>query len=82
MQVVHRNPTHRRAATQKAVGEWLPNQKFGFPGERDDAWWRLVHGSDAPFEVLLEAPAGPGSDLATLAPKIWAPALDNVGSTS
>ncbi|WP_082566993.1 exodeoxyribonuclease V subunit gamma [Janibacter sp. Soil728] len=85
MQVVHRNPTHRRAAAQKAVGEWeLTMLKNGgsIPGERDDAWWRLVHGSAAPFEVLLEAPAGPGTDLATLAPKIWAPALDNVGSMS
>lgn len=85
MQVVHRNPTHRRAATQKAVGEWeLTMLKNGgsIPGERDDAWWQLVHGNAAPFEVLLESPAGPGSDLATLAPKIWAPALDNVGSTA
>ena len=43
---------------------------------------RLVHGREAPFDVLLQTLAGPGSDLATLAPRVWGPALDNVGSTA
>ena len=84
-QAVHRNPTHRRVARQKACDDWeattLRNGDV-IPGERDDAWWQLVHGRSAPFDVLLEDVAGPGTDLATLAPAIWAPALDNVGSTA
>ena len=84
-QVVERNHTHTRAATTNAQGEWLEtrlNNGGTIPGERDDAWWRLVHGSDAPFDVLLEPVAGPGSDLATLAPKVWGPAIDNIMGTA
>ncbi|CAM4026831.1 exodeoxyribonuclease V subunit gamma [Janibacter anophelis] len=83
-QVLHHKPNLARVARQKAVGEWeatLLKNGATMPGERDDAWWGLVHGSDAPFDVLLEDAAGPGTDLATLAPRVWGPAIDNVGST-
>ncbi|WP_433955296.1 exodeoxyribonuclease V subunit gamma [Janibacter indicus] len=84
-QAISRNPSRTRVAQQQAVGEWEPTiLKSGdvIPGERDDAWWRLVHGSEAPFDVLTQPLAGPGSDLATLATRVWGPALDNVGSTA
>lgn len=83
--VMHRNSSLRQAATTKAVSEWeqtILNNGGLIPGERDDAWWQLVHGSVAPFEVLHESIAGPGTDLATLAPKIWGPAMDNIESSS
>mgnify|MGYP006950122019 CR=1 FL=1 len=35
-------------------------------------------GSDGPWDSFT----GPGTDLASLAPRVWAPALDNVGSTA
>lgn len=82
-EVMRRNSSLRQAATTKAVGEWEPRilrDGAVIPGERDDAWWRLVHGSEAPFDVLHEGVAGPGTDLSTLASKVWAPALDNGGS--
>lgn len=82
---MHRNSSLRQAATTKAVSEWeqtILNNGGLIPGERDDAWWQLVHGSVAPFEVLHESIAGPGTDLATLAPKIWGPAMDNTESSS
>ena len=82
-QAISRNPSRTRVAQQQAVGEWEPTILTSgdvIPGERDDAWWRLVHGSEAPFDVLTQPLAGPGSDLATLATRVWGPALDNVGS--
>ena len=84
-QAVSRSPTRTRLAQQQAAKEWEASLlKSGdvIPGERDDSWWRLVHGREAPFDVLLQTLAGPGSDLATLAPRVWGPALDNVGSTA
>ncbi|MGO4242407.1 hypothetical protein AB4028_00465, partial [Janibacter sp. RAF20_2_2] len=84
-QAVSRNPTRTRLAQQQAAKQWdatrLDNGDI-IPGERDDSWWRLVHGREAPFDVLQQTLAGPGSDLATLAPRVWGPALDNVGSTA
>lgn len=80
-QVAHRRATHQQAATAKAGGEWVGTRlrnNSTIPGERDDAWWRRVHGEQAPFDVLLKALAGPGTDLPTLAPKVWGPALENV----
>lgn len=82
-EVMRRNSSLRQAATTKAVGEWEPRilrDGAVIPGERDDAWWRLVHGSEAPFDVLHEGVAGPGTDLSTLASRVWAPVLDNGGS--
>ncbi|MCT1618970.1 exodeoxyribonuclease V subunit gamma [Janibacter hoylei] len=84
-QAVSRNPTRTRLAQQQAAKEWeasLLKSGDTIPGERDDSWWRLVHGREAPFDVLQQTLAGPGSDLATLAPRVWGPALDNVGSTA
>lgn len=84
-EVMHRNSSLRQAATTRAQDEWLQTvMKNGgiIPGERDDAWWRLVHGKDAPIDVLREPLAGPGTDLATLAPRVWGPAIDNIESTA
>lgn len=84
-EVMHRNSSLRQAALRKASDEWLQTTlKSGdvIPGERDDAWWQRVHGPDAPLDVLLEPLAGPGTDLATLAPRVWGPAIDNIASSS
>ncbi len=84
-EVLQRNASLRHAATLKAADDWTQTTlKNGgvIPGERDDAWWQRVHGRDAPLEVLLEPVAGPGTDLAGLAPKVWGPAIDNIESTS
>ncbi len=82
---VHRSPTRTRVARTRAAQDWEPARlKDGrvIPGERDDGWWRRVHGPDAPFEALLEPVSGPGTDLPTLAPRVWGPALDNVTATA
>lgn len=84
-EVVQRNGSRHTAATKKAEADWCAshlNNGTVIPGERDDAWWRLVHGSEAPFAVLLADVAGPGTDLATLAPTVWGPAIDNIESTA
>ncbi|WP_277453472.1 exodeoxyribonuclease V subunit gamma [Janibacter sp. DB-40] len=84
-EVIGRNPALGQAATKRAEGEWLPTTMRNggvIPGEQDDAWWQLVHGSKAPFAALLEPVAGPGTDLATLAPKVWGPADDNIAGTA
>ncbi|MGO1166857.1 MAG: exodeoxyribonuclease V subunit gamma, partial [Janibacter sp.] len=84
-EVIGRNSSLRQAATKRASDEWHQTMlKNGgiIPGERDDAWWQLVHGADAPLDVLYEPVAGPGTDLAALAPKVWGPAIDNIESTS
>ncbi len=84
-EVVHRNPTLRQSATRRAVDEWQETRlRTGatMPGERDDAWWQRVHGGDAPFEVLLQDVAGPGTGLDDLAPKVWGPAIDNITGTA
>ncbi len=84
-EVMHRNSSLRQAAMRKASDEWVQTTlKTGgvIPGERDDAWWQRVHGSEAPLDVLLAPQAGPGTDLATLAPRVWGPAIDNIASTS
>ncbi|MEN3123408.1 exodeoxyribonuclease V subunit gamma [Janibacter sp. LM] len=84
-EVVQRNGSRHTAATKKAEADWSASHLRNgtvIPGERDDAWWRLVHGSEAPFAVLLEDVAGPGTDLATLAPRVWGPAIDNIESSA
>ncbi|WP_435201094.1 exodeoxyribonuclease V subunit gamma [Janibacter sp. GS2] len=84
-EVMHRNSSLRQAATKRASDEWNQTvMKNGgvIPGERDDAWWQLVHGTGSPIEVLFEPVAGPGTDLATLAPKVWGPAIDNIASSA
>lgn len=84
-EVMHRNSSLRQAAMRKASDEWVQTTlKTGgvIPGERDDAWWQRVHGTEAPVDVLLEPLAGPGTDLASLAPRVWGPAIDNIESTS
>lgn len=84
-EVMHRNSSLRQAAAKRAEEDWHQTTlKNGgvIPGERDDAWWQLVHGSQAPLDALLQPVAGPGTDLATLAPQVWNPAIDNIESTS
>ncbi|WP_068250440.1 exodeoxyribonuclease V subunit gamma [Janibacter corallicola] len=84
-ETVHRNPTRTRIAARKAREDWEPRRSrtgATFPGERDDGWWRRIHGADAPFELLLTEVAGPGTDLPTLASRVWGPALDNVTATA
>lgn len=79
--VIRRNSSLRRVASTKALDEWTATTtKTGLviPGERDDAWWRLVHGPTPSLEVLLDPVAGSGTDLGGLAPRLWGPALDNV----
>ncbi|WP_338749064.1 exodeoxyribonuclease V subunit gamma [Janibacter alittae] len=79
--VVERNPTMTRVATTKGRSEWEPTRMRNggvIPGEQDDAWWQLVHGSEAPFAVLLDDVAGPDTNLAALAPTVWGPALTNI----
>ena len=84
-ETVHHNPTRTHVAATKAGKDWEPYRtKAGsiIPGERDDGWWRRIHGADAPFELLLTEVAGPGTDLPTLASRVWGPALDNVTATA
>src|SRR5699024_2546744 len=84
-EVTSRNSSLRQAATKGAEDEWTQTTTrtgLVIPGERDDAWWRLVLGTDAPLAALQEDVAGPGTALATLAPMIWGPALDNIESTA
>ena len=79
--VIRRNSSLRRVASTKALDEWTATTtKTGLviPGERDDAWWQLVHGPTPSLEVLLDPVAGSGTDLGGLAPRLWGPALDNV----
>ena len=84
-EVTSRNSSLRQAATKGAEDEWTQTTTrtgLVIPGERDDAWWRLVLGTDAPLAALQEDVAGPGTALATLAPMVWGPALDNIESTA
>ena len=84
-EVVHRNPALGQAARTKALAEWTEtrlNNGGVIPGEGQDPWWQRVHGPGAPFAVLLEPVAGPGTDLASLAPKLWDPAITNITGTA
>ncbi|GAA3602483.1 exodeoxyribonuclease V subunit gamma [Marihabitans asiaticum] len=75
-QAVHRDPKKTRAAARAALRDW---QSERYPGEQDDRWFAAVYGAGADLSVLRADAAGPGTDIATLAPRFWDPILDNLG---